>query len=234
MGHGRWLQNLEEMLQEPKRTPKGEADRQATSSEKPLACARAAFRRRSRLTALAAADGRVSGHRVLACRGFWSSSCSVQRSCRRLVPTHRAAVGSSRRGNSRKTTRSLSRFLFMQLVVNANLWTGARRRTSSFPSRMPYPALVGNPGCHLAVSVPYVGTWLASRPESCCSVMAVAPTWTLPLLVLAFVVVLELSDSPMSSSRGFSGTTLESWQSRHDRSDEIFWAWLWGPIGLIT
>ncbi len=126
-----------------------------------------------------------------------------------------------------ETARSLSRFLFMQFVVNAGF--GLVLGVGLFVLGMPYPLLWGILATTLRF-VPYVGTWLATGLILLFGV-AVAPTWTLPLLVLAFVVVLELS----------TAYVIEPWLFGHSTGvapialivAAVFWAWLWGPIGLI-
>ena len=61
--------------------------------------------------------------------------------------------------------------------------------------------------------------------------MAVTPTWTLPLLVLAFVVVLELSTAYIVEPLLFGHSTGVSPIALVVAA--AFWTWLWGPIGLV-
>jgi predicted PurR-regulated permease PerM len=78
--------------------------------------------------------------------------------------------------------------------------------------------------------VPYVGPWIAACAPIALSI-AVFDTWTLPLVIVSFFVVLELASNNLlepwffGSSVGLSpfGVILSA----------IFWAWLWGPIGLV-
>jgi len=78
--------------------------------------------------------------------------------------------------------------------------------------------------------VPYVGTWVAIGLILLFSV-AVTPTWTLPLLVLAFVVVLELFAAYIVEPLLFGHSTGVSPIALVAAA--AFWTWLWGPIGLV-
>ncbi len=113
------------------------------------------------------------------------------------------------------------------LVINAGF--GLTLGLGLFLIGVPYPLLWGILSATLRF-VPYVGTWVAVGLILLFSV-AVTPTWTLPLLVLAFVVVLELATvyvvEPLliGHSTGVSPIALVV--------AAAFWAWLWGPIGLV-
>jgi predicted PurR-regulated permease PerM len=122
---------------------------------------------------------------------------------------------------------SLSRFLLMQFVVNAGV--GLILGIGLFLLGMPYPLLWGILSATLRF-VPYVGTCLAIGLILVFSV-AVTPTWTLPLLVLGFVVVLELSTAYIVEPLLFGHSTGVSPIALVVAA--AFWAWLWGPIGLV-
>ena len=126
-----------------------------------------------------------------------------------------------------EAARSLSRFLLMQFVVNAGF--GLVLGLGLFFLGMPYPLLWGILAATLRF-VPYVGTWLAVGLILLFSV-AVTPTWTLPLLVLAFVVVLELSTAYVVEPLLFGHSTGVSPIALVVAA--AFWTWLWGPIGLV-
>ena len=78
--------------------------------------------------------------------------------------------------------------------------------------------------------MPYLGPWLAA---GLALVVALASSegWTVPLSVAAFLVVLELVSNNFlepwlyGTSVGLSPFALIL--------STIFWAWLWGPIGLV-
>jgi predicted PurR-regulated permease PerM len=78
--------------------------------------------------------------------------------------------------------------------------------------------------------VPYVGPWIAALVPIALSI-AVSETWTLPLAIAGMFTAMELvSDYAfepwlLGTSVGLSpfGVILSA----------IFWAWLWGPIGLV-
>jgi hypothetical protein len=126
-----------------------------------------------------------------------------------------------------EAARGLSRFLLMQFVVNAGF--GLTLGLGLFLIGVPYPLLWAILAATLRF-VPYVGTWLAIGLMLLFSV-AVTPTWTLPLLVLAFVVVLELSTVYVVEPLLFGHSTGVSPIALVVAA--AFWTWLWGPIGLV-
>jgi predicted PurR-regulated permease PerM len=105
----------------------------------------------------------------------------------------------------------ISRFLFAQLVVNSAY------------------GLVFASGLWL-LGVPYVGIWLAVLPPIALS-LAASPGWTMPLWVVGLVAALEVLSANIiepvlfGQSIGVSEVAL--------LVSAAFWAWLWGPIGLI-
>ena len=78
--------------------------------------------------------------------------------------------------------------------------------------------------------IPYIGCWIAAVLPMGLA-LAVSPTWQLPLLVLALFVIVELINS----------NVLEPWLYGTNIGVSpfalivaaVFWAWLWGPIGLL-
>ena len=126
-----------------------------------------------------------------------------------------------------EAARSLSRFLLMQLVINAGY--GLTLGLGLYLIGVPYPLLWGILSATLRF-VPYVGTWVAIGLILLFSV-AVTPTWTLPLLLLAFVVVLELSTAYIVEPLFFGHSTGVSPIALVAAA--AFWTWFWGPIGLI-
>lgn len=78
--------------------------------------------------------------------------------------------------------------------------------------------------------VPYIGPWIAASFPIALS-LAVSPSWNTPLLTLALFVVVELISNNVvepwlyGSSTGLSPMAIIV--------AAVFWAWLWGPIGLL-
>jgi predicted PurR-regulated permease PerM len=121
----------------------------------------------------------------------------------------------------------ISRFLVAQLTVNscyglvfaAGLWL----------LDVPYAFLWGFLSAVMRY-VPYVGIWFAVLPPVALS-LAASPGWTMPLWVIGLVAALEIVTAnfaePMlfGKSIGVSEVAL--------LVSAAFWAWLWGPIGLI-
>jgi hypothetical protein len=121
----------------------------------------------------------------------------------------------------------ISRYLGMQLLVNLSF--GVAITVGLFFIGVPYPMLWGFLAGALRY-IPYVGAWLGAIFPLAISLVFTAG-WTPPLLVLALFTVLELLISyvlePMiyGHSIGVSGVAL--------LLATVFWAWLWGPIGLL-
>jgi predicted PurR-regulated permease PerM len=121
----------------------------------------------------------------------------------------------------------ISRFLLMQLVVNATY--GAALAMGLFLIGVPYPVLWGFLAAVLRY-IPYLGPWLAALFPITLSVV-ILPGWTQPLLTVGFFIVLEL----------VSNNVMEPWlYGRSIGVSEValliaaaFWTWLWGPIGLV-
>ncbi|HEX5766430.1 MAG TPA: AI-2E family transporter [Woeseiaceae bacterium] len=121
----------------------------------------------------------------------------------------------------------ISRYLLMQFIINASMglavWLGL------FLIDVPYSALWG-----LAAGVfryiPYVGPWLAALLPITVSVIT-APGWEQVVFVVGLFLTLEL----------FSNNVMEPWLYGQSVGlspvavivAAIFWAWLWGPVGLV-
>ena len=225
VGQGHWLQDLEEMLKEPEGHP-NEAKANKAGMEEPVAV------RIQPSSAFAYDKVVASTAEFLATAGLvivLVLFMLIQREELRnrlvqligqgqLIHTTRAFD---------EAARSLSRFLLMQFVINASF--GLMLGIGLYFLGMPYPLLWGILAATLRF-VPYVGTWLAVGMILLFSV-AVTPTWTLPILVLGFVMVLELA----------TAYVVEPWLFGHSTGVSpialivaaAFWAWLWGPIGLV-
>ncbi|HEV3255433.1 MAG TPA: AI-2E family transporter [Gemmataceae bacterium] len=136
----------------------------------------------------------------------------------RLVTTTRAFEEGARR---------LSRFLLMQLVINASF--GLALGLGLFVIGVPYPLLWGILATTLRF-LPYVGSLLTMVPLVLFGV-AVFPTWTQPILVLALLVVLEVSTANVVEPLLFGHSTGVAPIAL--LAAAAFWTWLWGPIGLV-
>ena len=136
----------------------------------------------------------------------------------RLITTTRAFEEGARR---------LSRFLLMQLVVNASF--GLALGIGLALIRVPYALLWGILAATLRF-LPYVGSLLTTVLLVLFSV-AVFTGWMQPILVLAFLGVLELSTANVVEPLLFGHSTGVSPIAL--LAAAAFWTWLWGPIGLI-
>ena len=136
----------------------------------------------------------------------------------RLITTTRALDEAGQR---------ISRYLLMQSLVNASF--GAGLAIGLLLLGVPYALLWGFLAAVLRF-IPYVGVWLAALVLVTFA-LAAFPTWSPPLLVAGLFVGLELACSfalePFlyGQSAGVSQVAL--------LCSVTFWAWLWGPIGLL-
>ena len=124
-------------------------------------------------------------------------------------------------------TRRVTRYLLMQLVVNA---------TYGFPLGIGL-YLIGVPNALLwgllAVLLrflPFVGPWLAAFFPITLSI-AVDPGWTMPLMVIGFIIVLELVSNNLVEPWLYGSTTGISIVALLFAA--LVWTWIWGPIGLF-
>jgi len=121
----------------------------------------------------------------------------------------------------------VSRYLVMQLIVNVTY--GVPVAVGLYFIGVPNALLWGALAIVLRF-IPYVGPWIAAAAPIMLS-LAVSDGWTMPLATLGLFVVLEIiSNNVMEpwlygSSTGVSSLALIV--------AAIFWAWLWGPIGLV-
>jgi predicted PurR-regulated permease PerM/CheY-like chemotaxis protein len=137
-------------------------------------------------------------------------------------------------GHLTATTRALdeagsriSRYLLLLVLVNAGY--GTVLSIGLFFIGVPFALLWGFLVATLRF-IPYVGVWIGAVFPLLLSA-ATSAGWTPPLLVLGVIVVLEL----------FVGNVLEPiLYGRSMGVSEVallvtaaFWAWLWGPVGLV-
>jgi predicted PurR-regulated permease PerM len=124
-------------------------------------------------------------------------------------------------------TRRVSRYLMMQLLVNASF--GVLCGTGLYLIGVPYAVLWGAVAGILRI-VPYVGSLVAASLPLLLS-LAVFDHWMRPLLVFLLFATLELA----------TGNFVEPWlygmhtgiSSLAILLTTVFWAALWGPAGLI-
>jgi predicted PurR-regulated permease PerM len=144
----------------------------------------------------------------------------------RLIVTTRAIDEGARR---------ISRFLLMQLCVNAGFGvllavgmvilgvvTG-HRDLSKY-------ALLWGFICGTLRFVPYVGTWLGAALLFFFTV-ATLPDWGTPLILFAYFMVLELLTANVIEPLLFGHSTGVSPVALLLAA--AFWTWLWGPVGLV-
>jgi predicted PurR-regulated permease PerM len=132
------------------------------------------------------------------------------------------------------TTRALdeagariSRYLLMQSIINGSF--GVAVGLGLFLIGVPYAVTWGSLAAALRF-IPYLGAFVAVLLPLVLS-LAVFPGWLQPALVVGLFVVLEL----------ITGSVLEPWlygQSAGVSQVALlialtFWAWLWGPVGLL-
>ncbi|MGH7398584.1 MAG: AI-2E family transporter, partial [Candidatus Rokuibacteriota bacterium] len=136
----------------------------------------------------------------------------------RLITTTRALDEAAQR---------ISRYLLMQSLINASFGAGIALGLLLFG--VSYAPLWGFLAAVLRF-IPYVGVWLAALIPITFA-LAEFPTWYQPLLVAGLFLLLEALASfalePLlyGQSAGVSQVALIC--------SVAFWAWLWGPIGLL-
>ncbi len=121
----------------------------------------------------------------------------------------------------------ISRFLLMQLIINGGF--GLVLTLGLFLIQMPH-ALVWGFLAALLRYVPYLGSWITSAVLVVLS-LAIFPGWLQPLLVLGLIVVLELVTANIVEPRLFGHSIGVSEVALLVAA--AFWAFLWGPIGLV-
>jgi len=121
----------------------------------------------------------------------------------------------------------ISRFLLMQLIINGGF--GLVLTIGLFLIQMPH-ALVWGFLAAILRYVPYLGSWITSAVLVVLS-LAIFPGWLQPLLVLGFIVVLELVTANIAEPRLFGHSIGVSEVALLVAA--AFWAFLWGPIGLV-
>ncbi len=121
----------------------------------------------------------------------------------------------------------ISRFLLMQLIVNAAV--GLSVGLGLLAIGVQYAFLWG---FLVAVFryVPYIGVWIAALPPIILS-LAMFQGWIQPLLVIGLFLVIELVASNVAEPRLYGHSIGVSEVALLVAA--AFWAFLWGPIGLV-
>lgn len=121
----------------------------------------------------------------------------------------------------------VSRYLFAQFIINVCL--GVVIGLGLFFLGVPYSVLWGFLIVLLRF-VPYVGIWVAALLPLAVS-LATTSNWWQPLSVIALFAILEplvaMIIEPMLFSQSAGTSKLAMLIAI------VFWAWLWGPIGLL-
>jgi len=123
--------------------------------------------------------------------------------------------------------RRISRFLLMQFLVNFGF--GLALTIGAAVIGIPYALLWGVLATLLRY-VPYVGA-LVTFVVVVGINLIIVPGWTGPLLLLAWLIVLELLSSNVAEPILFGHSIGASEVALLVAA--LFWAWLWGPIGLM-
>ncbi len=121
----------------------------------------------------------------------------------------------------------ISRYLLMQLVINVSY--GVPVGLFLWIMGLPNPLLWGLL-CTVLRFLPYVGPWLGASMPILLSI-AVFEGWTRPLGIIGFFIVLELISNNVMEPVLYGRSTGISTMAVVAAA--VFWAWLWGPIGLL-
>jgi predicted PurR-regulated permease PerM len=123
--------------------------------------------------------------------------------------------------------RRISRYLFAQFILNAafGLAIGIGLTLIGIPHAFLWGFCAG-----VLRYVPFVGPWLAAVFPLSMSLL-VSDGWLQPVLVVGLFVVLELSNNLVIEPWAF-GQSIGVSQAAILVAI-AFWAWLWGPVGLM-
>lgn len=123
-------------------------------------------------------------------------------------------------------SRRVSRFLFVQLAVNVGY--GVAVAVVMHVIGVPYAFVLGAVGALLRY-VPYVGGWIEAF--LCLIAAMVLPSWTPVFITLGAFVAIEILQSYLVEPLAFGHSVGVSGPGQVVAM--LFWATLWGPIGLI-
>lgn len=123
--------------------------------------------------------------------------------------------------------RRISRYMMMQLMINGVF--GLAITLGLFLVGVPYALLWGFCAAILRY-IPYIGAWIAAFAPLTVSFIT-STTWMGMVAVLALFFVLELVTGNMIEPRLYGHGTGVSEVAV--LISAAFWAWLWGPVGLM-
>ena len=121
----------------------------------------------------------------------------------------------------------ISRFLLMQLIVNATV--GLSVGVGLLAIGVQYAFLWGFLAAVFRY-IPYIGVWIAALPPIILS-LAMFEGWVQPLLVIGLFLAIELLASNVAEPRLYGRSIGVSEVALLVAA--AFWAFLWGPIGLV-
>ena len=124
-------------------------------------------------------------------------------------------------------SRRVSRFLLVQFLLNGSF--GIIVTIGLLLLQVPYAPLWGFLG-FLMRYVPYIGTWIAVIPPTVFT-FAVSDTWGPPIVVLVLFITLEVLAGSVAEPLLFGHSLGLSEVAQLVAA--AFWAFLWGPVGLI-
>jgi predicted PurR-regulated permease PerM len=123
--------------------------------------------------------------------------------------------------------RRISRFLIMQLIVNTTV--GLSLGIGLLAIGVQYAFLWGFLAAVFRY-IPYIGVWIAALPPIVLS-LAMFAGWVQPLLVIGLFLTIELLASNVAEPRLYGRSIGVSEVALLVAA--AFWAFLWGPIGLV-
>jgi predicted PurR-regulated permease PerM len=124
-------------------------------------------------------------------------------------------------------SRGVSRFLLMQSIINGSY--GVSFGLGLFLIGLPNSVLWGVAAAALRF-IPFIGSWIAGLLAIVCA-LAVFGGWSQTLFVAGLFILLEIVSNylvePWLYGTGTGRSPLAVLLAA------IFWAWLWGPVGLL-
>ena len=126
-----------------------------------------------------------------------------------------------------EAARRISHYLLMQGIVNGAF--GLTIALGLLVIGVPYPLLWGFLGFALRY-VPYIGPWIAAVPPTLLGAI-MFPGWLEPILVIGLFAVVELIAGNVIEPRLYGRSIGVSEVALLVAA--AFWAFLWGPIGLV-
>ncbi len=124
--------------------------------------------------------------------------------------------------------RRISRYLLMQVAVNASLGVATAIGLSliGLPNAILWGLLSG-----ALRFIPYIGIWVSALLPITISLAVFPDSWWPPLAVAGLFITLEFVSGNFVEPLLYGGSTGISPLAVLVAA--VFWAWLWGPIGLL-